>query len=120
MSNGWHYYSYFIKKGDQVVACDLFYNIIREVKKARPLMVIKEGKINIYKFHKEDVKKSNTVNNKKYEEIKDTAAKKNNNANNSQKILKIFNQMIYVIKMIVILKKMGHPPRLMMKEILAI
>jgi len=78
----------FINKGDQVVACDLFYNIIREVKKARPLMVRKEGKINIYKFHKEDVKKSNTVNNKKYEEISDTATKKNNNANNSQENFK--------------------------------
>ena len=71
--------------GDQVISCNLFYNIKRESKKPKPLIVKKEGEINVYKYHKENIKKSNSDNNK---EISDTVTKKNNNMNNSQENFK--------------------------------
>ena len=74
--------------GDQVIACDLFYKIIRKAKKARPLMIKKDGKIDIFKFHKVDIKKTNSDNNKKNAEISDTETKKNNIANNSEENFK--------------------------------
>ena len=77
----------FVHKGDQVIAIDLFYKLIRKVKKSRPLMVKKDGKIDIYKFHKEDIKKSNS-DNKKNDEMSETETKKNNNINNSEENFK--------------------------------
>ena len=74
----------FIHKGDQVIAFDLFYKIIKKTKKPRPIMLKKEGKINIYKIHKGDIKKSNSDNNKKNEGLSETETKKNNNVNNSE------------------------------------
>ena len=71
--------------GDQVIACNLFYNIKRETKKAKPLIVRKEGEINIFRFHKDNLKKCTSDNNK---EISDTVTKKNNNMNNSQENFK--------------------------------
>lgn len=77
----------FVHRGDQVIACDLFYKIIKKVKKTKqtkPLMTKKDGKINIYKYHKDDTKKSYSDNNhkKKIEDNSETVTKKNNNMNN--------------------------------------
>ena len=83
----------FVHKGDQVIAIDLFYKIIRKVRKAKPLMVKKEGRIDIYKYHKEDMKKTISDNNKK-DEHSETETKKNNNLNNSQENFKN-NQVLY-------------------------
>ena len=74
--------------GDQVIACDIFYKIIRKAKKTRPLMIKKDGKIDIFKFHKVDIKKTNSDNNKKKGEISETETKKNNIANNSEENFK--------------------------------
>ena len=73
--------------GDQVVSCDIYYKIIRKVKieKMKSLLEQKDGKINIYKLHKEDIKKSNTDNKfrnnknlKKIDSTSETETKKNN------------------------------------------
>ena len=88
MDNNFSVTHSFSHVGDQVIACDLFYKLIRKAKKARPLMIKKDGKINIYKFHKEDIKKSNSDNNKKNVEISETETKKNNIANNSEENFK--------------------------------
>ena len=74
--------------GDQVIAFDIFYKIIRKAKKTRPLMIKKDGKIDIFKFHKVDIKKTNSDNNKKKGEISETETKKNNIANNSEENFK--------------------------------
>ena len=83
----------FVNKGDQVIAIDLFYKIIRKMKKSRPLMVKTEGRIDIYKYHKDDIKKS-TSDNKKNDENSETETKKNNNINNSEENFKN-NQILY-------------------------
>ena len=83
----------FVNKGDQVIAIDLFYKIIRKMKKSRPLMVKTEGRIDIYKYHKDDIKKS-TSDNKKNDENSETETKKNNNINNSEENFKK-NQILY-------------------------
>ena len=72
----------FLHTGDQVIAIDLFYKIIKKVKKAKPLMIRKDEKIDIYKYHKETTKKNfiDNIHNKKSEEIS-TITKKNNNNN---------------------------------------
>ena len=72
----------FLHTGDQVIAIDLFYKIIKKVKKAKPLMIRKDERIDIYKYHKESTKKNFIDNNhnKKSEEIS-TITKKNNNNN---------------------------------------
>lgn len=77
----------FVHKGDQVIACDIFYKIVRKDTKPKPLMIKKDGRIDIYKYHKEDGKKSYSYNIKKVEET-ETETKKNNNANSSQENFK--------------------------------
>ena len=81
----------FIHRGDQVIAFDLFYKIIKKTKHPRPIMIKNEGKINIYKIHKNDHKKSNSDNNKKNEGLSETETKKNNNINNSEENFKNIN-----------------------------
>ena len=80
----------FAHNGDQVVSIDLYYKIIRKAKKEKIKSLIeqKDGKINIYKLHKEDIKKSNTDNkfkknrnNKKIDNTSETETKKNNKNN---------------------------------------
>ena len=88
MDNNFSVTHSFYHIGDQVISCDFFYKIIRKAKKTRPLMVKKDGKIDIYKFHKIDIKKSNSDNNKKNAEISETETKKNNIANNSEENFK--------------------------------
>ena len=88
----------FVHNGDQVVSCDLYYKIIRKVKKEkiRPLFEQKDGKINIYKLHKEDIKKSNTDNNyrnsKKIDSTSENETKKNNLNNYEENSKNIKNE----------------------------
>ena len=78
----------FSHNGDQVISIDLYYKIIRKPKKEKAkssLIEQKDGITNIYKFHKEDIKKSNTdnkykisKNNKKIDSTSEIETKKNN------------------------------------------
>ena len=79
----------FVHNGDQVVSIDLFYKIIRKVKKEkiRPLLEQKDGKINIYKLHKEDIKKSNTDN--KFKKNRNNKKIDNTSETETKKIIKI-------------------------------
>lgn len=84
----------FSHNGDQVISCDLYYKIIKKVKKEKikRLLEQKDGEINIYKLHKEDIKKSNTDNKfkknfKKIENTSETETKKNN-MNNCEEMSK--------------------------------
>ena len=99
----------FAHNGDQVVSIDLYYKIIRKAKKEKIKSLIeqKDGKINIYKLHKEDMKKSNTDNKyrknkniKKFDNTSETETKKNNMNNyegNSENLKKenLSNDLFY-------------------------